>query len=45
MLSIRLVLTILALICLFCAAMNISTTRVNFGWLGLFCWLLSVTVA
>lgn len=44
MLTLRLILTILSLICLFCAAVGVNAPRVSLGWLGLFFWLLSVVV-
>ena len=46
MLTPTLVLQLIALACLICAAIGIPTapSRVSLGWLGLFFWLLSVLV-
>ena len=41
MITIPLFLMVLALVLLLLAASNISHPRVNFGWLGLFLWLLA----
>ena len=45
MISISLILYILALVCLFLAAVGFPTPRVNMGWLGMFFWLLGVVLA
>lgn len=41
MITIHLVLLLIALVCLFCAAVGVSAQRVNLGWMGLFFWALS----
>lgn len=38
------ILQIIALICLFAAALNVAWARVSLGWLGLALWLLSLMV-
>lgn len=38
------VLQIVALICLFCAALSVPFARVSLGWLGMALWLLSLMV-
>lgn len=38
-------LQIIAVICLFCAALNVAAPRVSLGWLGLALWLLSLMVS
>lgn len=44
MLSINLLLIILSLVCLFCAAIGVPSSRVNLGFAGLFLWLLSTVI-
>jgi hypothetical protein len=38
-------LQIIALICLFCAALGVPVSRVSLGWLGMALWLLSLMVS
>lgn len=38
------ILQIVAVICLFAAALNVSWSRAQLGWLGLALWLLSLMV-
>jgi len=42
MISLKLILMILALVCLLLTAFNVSAQRVQLGWLGLALWLLAV---
>jgi hypothetical protein len=43
MITINLFLMVLALVLLLCAAVRVpEPSRVSFGWLGMFCWLLSL---
>lgn len=41
-LSAHFVLMLIALICLFCAAVGVPSNRVSLGWLGLFFWAISL---
>lgn len=43
-LSLSLLCRVIALVCLFVAALPINTGRVAIGWLGLFFWCLSTLV-
>jgi hypothetical protein len=45
MISLRLILMIIGLVCLLLAGLNVSAPRVNLGWLGLALWLLAVMMA
>ncbi len=42
MVTVPIFVMVLALVLLLLAALNVSHPRVNFGWLGLFLWLLSM---
>lgn len=43
--SVHFVLMLIALICLFCAAINrLASSPVALGWLGLFFWALDILV-
>jgi len=44
MLNATVVLQVIALVCLICAALGVPSTpsRISLGWLGLFFWLLSL---
>ena len=45
MISLRLVLMVLALVCLLLAAVNVPTPRINLQALGLSFWVLALIVA
>ena len=42
---VSLVIQVIAVICLFCAAIGVNAPKVNLGWLGLALWLLSLMVS
>lgn len=44
MISIRLVLMVLTLVCLFAASLGVDAKKVSLGWLGMFFWALSLWV-
>ena len=44
MITVHLILLILALVCLFLAAINYQPQRVHLGWLGLFLWVLGAAL-
>ena len=42
--TINLFLQVLALALLLLAGVNVGHPRANLGWLGMFCWLLSIVI-
>lgn len=44
MLNVHFVLTLIALICFFCAAIGKPSGPVSLGWLGLFFWALDLLI-
>ena len=45
MLSVKFILMLLAFIMLLLQALNVPTSRVSLGWLGLSLWALSILIA